>query len=573
MHVYTVEQMRALERAADAAGHSYAAMMEQAGRAVAQAILARVGEMTEAHRRVVVLAGPGNNGGDGLVAARELSRQGFSVVAYLLPRDEGDPLLAEARRHGVALLWAAKDNGQRLTQALSQAGVVVDALFGTGLSRPLVGRAAEILAALRQVREPQAEVSPLHRLRTLPPLAPPRPLLVAVDVPSGLRGDTGEVDPATVAADLTLTFAGPKLGMLTPAATEVIGELLIADIGIPPAVQAGADHAARLLSPELAASLLPKRPVGGHKGTFGTTLVVGGSLNYVGAPALSAQAAGRSGAGLVTLGIPAPLQPLLAGHAELATATWLLLPHDMGVLRAEAVAVVTEGLRRADALVLGPGLGAEEATRQFVWHLFGLGEAWTGPRFVGFVAREEAEIPSPPALPPTVVDADALNALAAWEGAWWESVHTALVLTPHPGEMGRLLGHTTEAVQAARLETAHEAAFRFRQVVVLKGAHTIVAAPDGRVSLSPFANDALAKAGAGDVLAGIIGALLGQGMEPYEAACLGVIAHGLAGERVRQRWGGQGALASDLLGTLPEVWETLRRAAMGKPSKREGKGR
>lgn len=561
MHVYTVEQMRALERAADAAGYSYAAMMEQAGRAVAQAIVARLGEATEARKRVVVLVGPGNNGGDGLVAARELSGQGYSVVAYLLPRDEGDALLGEARRYGVAVLWAAKDNGQRLAQALSQAGVIVDALFGTGLSRPIEGVAGEILARLRQVRESEAPVSPLRSLHATPPPAPSRPLLVAVDVPSGLRGDTGEVALATVAADLTVTFAGPKLGMLTPTATEVLGELLIADIGIPPAVRAGAESAGRLLSLEVAASLLPPRPVGGHKGTFGTTLVVGGSLNYVGAPALSAQAAGRSGAGLVTLGVPAPLQPLLAGHAELTTATWLLLPHDMGVLRAEAVPVVAEGLRHADALVLGPGLGAEEATRQFVWALFGLGEGRTGSRFVGFVAREEAEVAAPPALPPTVVDADALNALAAWEGSWWESVRTALVLTPHPGEMARLLGREIGVVQAARLEMAREAAARFRQVVVLKGAHTVVAAPDGRVSFSPFANDALAKAGSGDVLAGIIGALLGQGMEPYEAACLGVSAHGLAGDRVRQRWGGQGALASDLLASLPEVWERIRQAA------------
>ncbi len=220
-------------------------------------------------------------------------------------------------------------------------------------------------------------------------------------------------------------------------------------------------------------------------------------------------------------------------------------------------------LAKADALVLGPGLGSEEATRRFVWRLLGLEGAEPTQAALGFAPRalKAASVPAPVSLPPTVVDADGLNALASWEGAWWEQVEATLVLTPHPGEMGRLLGRETREIQAARLESAREAAQRFQQVVVLKGAHTVVAAPDGRMALAPFGNDALAKAGTGDLLAGIIGSLLGQGCAPYEAACLGVIAHGIAGQRLRQHRGGQGVLSSDLLDELPATWETLRRLA------------
>ncbi len=555
MAIYTIEQMKALEQAADEAGHSYAAMMEAAGAAVARAVGAWPPEST-----ALVLVGPGNNGGDGLVAARELAKQGFRVVAYLWKRRADEPLVQAARRNGVALLEAEEDAGERLLRrALARADLMLDALFGTGLSRPIDGKGAAILRAV-QARRDATERSPLTWLaRAERQGEPARPMLIAVDVPSGLRGDGGEVDPATVAADLTVTFAGPKLGMFSEQAATVLGEWVVADIAIPQAVRDGAAREAELLTPQLAASLLPARPPSGHKGTFGTTLVVGGSVNYVGAPALSALAAGRSGAGLVTLGVPMPIQPVLAARAELTTATWLLLPHDMGVLRPDAVELLRDSLEGADALVLGPGLGGEEATRRFVWALFGLASESPKQSAIGFVPRlsQRVTVAERPTLPPTVVDADGLNALAAWEGAWWEQVSTPLVLTPHPGEMGRLLGREVKAVQADRLATAREAAARFGQVVVLKGAYTVVAAPDGRASIAPYANNALAKAGAGDVLAGIIGSLLGQGLEPYDAARLAVVAHGLAGERLRREVGGQGALASDLLDRLPAVWRAL----------------
>jgi NAD(P)H-hydrate epimerase len=566
MYLYTIKQMMALEKASDEGGHSYDAMMEQAGRAVAEAIVISFEQVTEAHKRVVVLVGPGNNGGDGLVTARELSKQGYSVVAYLWRRQENERLISEARHYGVAILWADKDNNQRLVTALSQAGVIIDALFGTGLSRPITGTPAQILTTLHRVRQSYhaLRVQKQNKLNWASRLHDPQSdstgsLLVAVDIPSGVNGDSGHVDEVTVAADLTVTFAGAKVGMLTPAATELLGQLVIADIGIPSHIVEQMESEARLLTPALAATLLPARPKSGHKGTFGTTLIVGGSLNYVGAPALSALAAGRSGAGLVTLGVPTAIQPILAASGALMSATWLLLPHDMGVLREEAVKVLNEKLDQADSLVLGPGLGGEKTSQRFVWSLLGLQTSQKANKLLGFapVGQHESSDKERPALPPTVIDADGLNALAAWEGNWWQEVEASLVLTPHPGEMGRLLNKDTKEIQQARLSTAREAANRFSQVVILKGAYTVIAAPDGRTSMAPFANHALAKAGSGDVLAGIIGALLGQGMEPYEAACLGVMAHGLAGELVRDKIGAQGTLASDLIEQLPAVWEAL----------------
>ncbi|MDQ4075578.1 MAG: NAD(P)H-hydrate dehydratase [Chloroflexota bacterium] len=561
MNIYTIEQMQALERAADEAGHSYDAMMEAAGRGVARAVDSWLGEEAGEGTHVLVLVGPGNNGGDGLVAAREWARRQYSVAAYVWKREESDPLVRAARRNRVTILQAEHDDGEKiLRRALARADVVIDALFGTGLSRPIEGKPAAVLDVLREEREEKRRVESLTWInRPERELRTHRPVLIAVDVPSGLHGDSGEVDNATVAADLTITFAGPKLGMLTDKGAQVLGELVVADIGIPEEVKSRVESQAQLLTPLLAASLLPERPPSGHKGTFGTTLVIGGSVNYVGAPALSALGAGRSGAGLVTLGVPTPVQPMLAARPDLTTATWLLLPHDMGVLRATAIEVLEESLNKADALVLGPGLGGEVATHRFVWALFGVESEESKQPTIGFVPRgQPLAAPSKKIkLPPTVVDADGLNALAAREDAWWDEIDTALVLTPHPGEMGRLLDREVREVQADRLATVQEAATRFGQVVVLKGAYTVVAAPDGRASIAPYANDALAKAGAGDVLGGMIGALLGQGVEPYDAARVAVVAHGLAGERVRALKGSQGVIASDLLDVLPEVWRQL----------------
>ncbi|MCB0078001.1 MAG: NAD(P)H-hydrate dehydratase [Anaerolineales bacterium] len=536
-YLYTIEQMQALERAADANGTSYAAMMETAGQRVVDAILAYAGT---APRAVMVLVGPGNNGGDGLVVARLLAEAGWSVVVAVIGRASDDPRLAALVERGVALHQLGVDDDlAALYEPLRESQLVVDALFGTGLSRSIAGLAARLLAMVAQVRA-------AHRHDSLLWLGSPRcpvsePEIVAVDCPSGIHGDSGEVDSATLVADLTVTFAGPKQGMLTASAAPYLGSLVVADIGIPAPVVAEAAHVALLLTPQNVAEALPPRPLTGHKGTFGTLTIVAGSRQYVGAPSLVAQAAGRSGTGLVELAVPDEIQPILAAHAELTTAIWRPLPSEAGAISEAALPALLSTLDRADALVVGPGLGLQDATGSVVWQLL-----------------------THHALPPTVVDADALTMLSQ-RSNWWHEVRGKLVLTPHPGEMARLIDRSVSASQADRRRVAQAAAQRWQQVVVLKGAFTVVAAPDGRVALSPYATDALAKAGSGDLLAGIIGGLLAQGATPWDAACVGVEAHGAAGQRLARCGGNRSTDASALLRMLHHSWATIEQYRNSQP--------
>lgn len=548
IYVYSVEQMRALEQAADAAGHSYDDMMELAGGAVAEVVAER---WPGTERRVLILVGPGNNGGDGLVAGRALARRGMSVAACLWKRDRAERRTREARDAGVSILEIENEEGWRtLERALQRADVIIDALLGTGVSRPIEGELAEILVRLRTVRErPMENASLLWPHHPVCAFSRHRPGLVAVDVPSGLYSDSGEVDPATVAADITVTFAGPKRGMLVPPGSDVLGEMVVADIGVPTEVIAEATRVAEMMTPAQVASLLPPRPASGHKGTFGRILVVGGSSNYVGAPGLTAQGAARVGAGLVTLAVPELLVPILAAKSELTSMTWLMLPHDLGAIRPEALKVLDEELSNYDALVLGMGLGQEEVTQDFVYGLLGLRSPEQPRKAIGFLHGPEASAPAERlTLPATVLDADALNALAAFEGDFAAQLAPeCFVLTPHPGEMARLTGREPAEIQEHRLDVAREQADDWKQVVVLKGAYTVVAAPDGRVSVSPFATPVLATAGTGDVLAGMIAGFLAQGLTPYEAAQVGVYVHGLAGVMLAGRVSAsRGAVASDL---------------------------
>lgn len=567
MRVYTVEQMRTLERRADEAGHSYDAMMERAGSAVAEAVAAWVpaeanGGNGKEKARVLVLAGPGNNGGDGLVAGRELARRGFSVAGYLWKRDADEPRAAEARQAGVSIVRAEGDKEwQTLRRALGRADIVLDALLGTGVARPIEGDLGAILEQLAEVQRPAPSGNgnltwvQRHGL----PRAARRPRIVAVDLPSGVNADSGAVDPATVPADLTVTLAGPKLGMLLAPAADTVGELVVADIGIPAAVIEQVEAAADFLDAVTAAQLLPRRPASGHKGTFGKVMIVGGSANYVGAPGLAAEGAGRSGAGLVTLAVPNLIAPTLAAKSELTSMTWLLLPHDLGALTPDALQVLRERLADYDAVAVGMGVGREEVTQRFIHGLLGLtATAERGRAPIGFVraraGHDEAE--QALALPAAVLDADALNLLAETETEWWAHLPPQrLVLTPHPGEMSRLTGRDTEDIQAHRLDVAGEQARRWGQVVVLKGAYSVIAAPDGRASFSPFATAALATAGTGDVLAGVIAGLMAQGLRAYDAARLGVYLHGLAGALMADAM--PGALSSDLPGFLADAWALL----------------
>jgi NAD(P)H-hydrate epimerase len=333
-----------------------------------------------------------------------------------------------------------------------------------------------------------------------------------------------------------------------------VGDVVVADIAIPP--ELADDVVLEMATAAQIRGWLPPRPRSAHKGTFGRALIVAGSVNYVGAAALAGAGASRVGAGLVTMALPMPIQPAVA--ANLTEATYLLLPHDMGVVASGAVGVLEEALGDYEALLLGPGLTQEEETVAFVHSFLGL-ERPERRGHIGFLpssSREELERPD---LPPLVVDADGLNALAQAE-RWWQALPPGTILTPHPGEMARLMGGEVQAkeIQSDREGVARRMAGEWDVVVVLKGAFTVVAAPDGRVTVVPFANAGLATAGSGDVLAGAIVGLRAQGMDAFEAAVAGAYLHGLAGELVRADLGDMGMVAGDLPSRLPLALQRIR---------------
>jgi NAD(P)H-hydrate epimerase len=516
MKLVTTEQMRDLERRSEAAGVSTATLMENAGLAVAQEVWMLLGSLED--RRILALCGPGNNGGDGLVAARHLFEWGAQVAVYLLsPRDPADPNLAEITAREIPVSMATEDPGLETLEGLvGAADAIIDALLGTGGSRPIDGTLAEVLRRLAAARE-----------RTV------RPRLVAVDLPTGVNPDSGAADPLTVKADLTVTLGFPKVGLYSGRGADFVGRIQEVEIGIP--AELSRDLPLELLDRAWAKSHFPARPADANKGTFGRSLIVSGARRYVGAPLLAANGAYRAGIGYVTLATPECIYPVVAGR--LMEASYLPLRDDRGVLAPEAADEVVAFLeeRGVDILTIGPGLdGADGFVRALLLH------------------------ERTPPLKGMVMDADGLNVLSRWE-RWWEEAprRAPLVVTPHPGEMARLCGNTVAEIQADRMGFAVGKAREWDAVVVLKGAGTVIAAPDGRTWLAPFANPALATAGSGDVLTGVITAMLGQGVEPAIAAALGVFLHGMAGDAVRKELGPAGSTAGDLLAELPRAIKSL----------------
>ncbi len=531
MKVVTSDQMRLLERRAAEAGVPEDTLMENAGLAVARSI----GHILDGPRgkRVVVLVGPGNNGGDGMVAARYLADWGAVVTLYMTTERRRDDKFADCRERRVRVVEADEDlEHWQLGSYVSLADLVLDAVLGIGTRPGLDANLHSVIEAIGRMKAQD------HG-----------PIFVALDIPTGLDADTGGCDEACFPAAVTLTLGAPKLGLLQFPGAAHVGALETLPIGLPEGIED--DLAIDLVDAQLVSSLLPERRLDGHKGTFGGVLVTGGSRRFVGAPVLAAAAAYRAGAGIVTLAAPESMR--LVAASQLLEQVHLPLPEsDDGALDAASAAIARDALDAASAAVVGPGLGAGDAPAAFLRALLLTEPASSAPLPNSPPQTGEKTSPTP-----VVIDADALNILAGTYG--WESKLAApAVLTPHPGEMARLLGRTVEDIQRDRVATATTAAERWGQVVVLKGAHTVIASPDGRIALSPFANPALSTAGSGDVLAGIIGGLLAQGVAGYDAAIAGVYLHGAAGERWRADNGNAGLLAGDLLPLLPRIAEELR---------------
>ena len=543
MKLVTVSEMRAIEQEADASGLTYARMMENAGRGLAKEILRLAYNQGDDDMQVLGLVGPGNNGGDTLVALAFLAEKGWQARAYLIQRkEEGDPLVERLIEAGGEIVISQRDdNFEQLKAFIGTSDVLLDGILGTGFKLPLKDGIAQVMVA---AKEALAESEwPAY--------------VVAVDCPSGVDCDTGEAAAACIRADATLTMAAVKQGLLKMPAYDLVGELAVVDIGLPDDLPSWKAVRNQVADEKLAASILPPRPLDAHKGTFGAALIVAGSVNYTGATLLAGKAAYRIGAGLVTLAVPVPLHAALAGHFP--EATWLLLPHEQGVVAADAASVLTGNLARATALLIGPGFGLEDTTKEFLEKLLrsaSLPKAAHGR--IGFVQTQAGEAEARRlVLPPLVIDADGLKLLAKIPD-WPKLLPAPAVLTPHPGEMSVLTGLTKEEIQKDRLAIALRFAQEWGHVVVLKGAFTVIASPEGRTTTIPVASSALARAGSGDVLAGLIVGLRAQGVEAYPAAVAGAWVHAQAGLYTAEEVGSTASvLAGDVLDCVNDVMSEL----------------
>jgi NAD(P)H-hydrate epimerase len=514
MKILTAAQMQEVDRrTVDEIGISGVVLMENAGRGVAEEIIQRFS--TADSSCALVLAGKGNNGGDGYVIARHLLNKGWDVTTLVLA--ERDAIKGDAAVNLTVLENCGGQvdfvlNDKALQAALAAAGeftVLVDAIFGTGLTKPAHGLHLQAIEWLNQQASP----------------------VVAVDIPSGIDASTGRVLGTAVNAFLTVSFAFAKVGLVSYPGAGLVGELVTVDIGVPRQIAWQVSTDCLLIDAADAGRLLPIRNQDGHKGTFGHLLVVAGSTGKCGAAVMAAESGLRGGAGLVTLACPQSVQPTIA--SRLAEVMTVPMPDVNGETSGQAFDDLMALAEGKQAMAIGPGLGLGEET-------------------IGLVRR----LVQDSALP-MVIDADGLTALCGHTHLLDIQAGRQTILTPHPGEMARLTGLTVAEIQADRFTVARDFAVRYRVVLVLKGARTLVASPDGQVHVNSTGHAGLASGGMGDVLTGLIGSLLAQGLTVLDAATLGVYLHGLAADRLLPTFGDAGLLATDVIYEIPAARQAL----------------
>lgn len=515
MRVCTARQMAAIDRETIDTGTPGLELMERAGRAICDAV-DRAGLLDEG-QPVAIVCGKGNNGGDGLVMARLLADAGLPVRVLLLAGagDLSPDARANLDRLPAAVEVTTGDPARlagQVADLAAGAGVLVDAILGTGITPPLRSPYTDLCAAINGAGVP----------------------VVSVDMPSGVSGDDGAADPDAVRADLTVTVGLPKRGLLLPPGRDHTGELAVVDIGFADAVCArhAPDH--HLASLADYAAMLPPRPSDTHKYQVGGLLLLAGSRRYGGAAHLAALGALRGGVGMLTVGAGGSVEAAL--RAGLPEAIVRPLPETAaGTLAPVDGPVLADLLTRQDAVAVGPGLGDDPATDAWVCDLL-------------------ADLDRP-----VVADADALSAFGRL-GRAPVFASSEVVLTPHPGELSRLTGLPVGDIVRRRLDLVCDLAARWNAVLLLKGSPTVVGLPDGRLFFNPSGDDALARGGSGDVLTGLIGALLAQGCPAADAALLGALVHGLAGEAAAARHGRRGVLTREIAHAVSEVMEILEQA-------------
>ncbi len=518
MKVVDAPAMRAMDQRAV---HEFAMkglqLMENAGRAVAEVVLKELGSQPVTPKRAAIICGKGNNGGDGFVVARHLKNAGVDVSVFSLGRlsdFKGDSHVNARCWHkmgGAVRYLKSSADLKKHTSAIEHAHVVVDAVLGTGLTSGVEGFYGEVIEYINTVYGK----------------------VVSIDVPSGMNASTGEAVGAAVRAEITVTMALPKVGFYLLPGSELAGRVEVVDIGMPRSILTDETARWNLITAEMVSAFLKPRPRVSHKYTYGHMAVLGGSPGKTGAPYMAALGAMRTGAGLATIGLPAGLNNIMECKTT-EVMTFPLSEDENGRVGEGALEEIQRLLKGKTALVAGPGLGESVELRAVLNDLL-----------------KQCSLPM-------VFDADALNNFRGSSGDFAGASTDDLVLSPHPGEAARLLGLSTAEVQAHRIGTALDLAKRTGAVVVLKGANTIIAAPCGDVYINTTGGPALATAGTGDVLAGVIGGLLGQGLSALNAAITAVYIHGLAGDAVSRAHGGhKGLMATELLAELPRLINSL----------------
>ncbi len=520
MKLISAARMRDLERRViqerGIDGHE---LMDRAGRGVAEVVRHLADSAGTVNPSALLFAGRGNNGGDAFAAARHLQEMGFDVIVWIAGSESqihGDALkhLSLAKSEGIEVEeYPTREDWEENLAYPYIADFLVDGLLGTGSSGPARGPVA---GAIRYINAIGNDA-----------------FVVSIDLPSGIHADTGVAEGEAVNADVTATLGLPKIGLVAPAALEFVGGIEVIDIGLPPDLVEALPSESELeliYSTELK-KLLPRRLRSSHKGTYGHALLIGGARGYAGAVALSARAALRSGVGRVTVLTPHSIVSIVAG-AALEAMVFGVPETPQGSIATSAWDAWAPRVGEFDAILAGPGLTCHPDTVRLIHRLL-----------------DDAEVP-------LVLDADALNVLAGEPERLAES-RSSLVITPHPGEMARLLGTDAAAVQSDRLGVARRAAELTRATVVLKGAGTLVTARDRPICINMTGNPGMACGGAGDVLAGLLAGLLAQGLAPFDAACAAVFVHGRAGDMAAWRGSQTGLTAGDIIGEIPYAFREL----------------
>ena len=491
----------------------HARLMENAGASVCRFINELIGS---ANKSIAVVCGIGNNGGDGFVVAKRLLEGGAKVRVLLAlgtpTTDDAKKFLGDCEAAGIRILsYTVKEERQEFAKTIENSDIIVDAIFGVGFHGTV---SEEVSAIIGMINDSHGQV-------------------VSVDVPSGVDSDSGEVSGACVRADHTVTFSTRKPGHVIYPAVDYCGEVHVAAIGIDEHVIREQEHHISTIDYEDVRRRFPKRERNTHKGTFGKLLCVCGSRGMAGSATFAGKAAVMSGVGMVEMAVPAEIYPIVAGNL-VDPVYFLLKSAKNGTVSEESIPVILEKIKTASAVMIGCGMGK-------------------GPDVTAVV---EAVIRHSDV--PIVIDADGLNAIKDDLGVLGEA-RAPIVMTPHPGEMARLVGKTNTEVQSQRLEVASSFAMTFGVYMVLKGANTVCATPDGRIMINLTGNPGMSKSGSGDVLAGLLGSLLAQGMEPEDAAACAVHIHGKAGDRAADSYSQHSMTASDIIMEFSVIFSDIEK--------------